>query len=1120
MSAIYPGQFRLSRVQLINWGTFSGYVDMPIARRGYLITGGSGSGKSTLLDAMAAILVPPVKVRFNEAAQQGLSREQGRTLASYIRGAWRRREDAETGGIASTFLRAKATYTVVGLTYDDAAGTVYTLVGLFYLRAGDTANTQVQKFYGTVPTDIDVREFEPYLKVGVDKRKIKSTFPDARFSDQYRVFADYFRPRLGMHTEEAQLLLHRTQSAKSLSSLDQLFRDYMLEPPTTFDMAEEAVEQFDDLRQAYRRVIDVRAQIDVLEPLVGLRDERDAGEARKAHSAKMKQAFPTVRDTLHVESNRDRLTELATRRTTADAHVAQLWESRDQAQQRVTSDTAALQAQGDGRLNVLEEQEARVRERRERRLADRARVQNAVHAVGGTMPTDAEKYAHLLVHAQEIESNSPGRISHWEGEQLSDEVDRRDLRTQREELTAELSSLGQRSSNIDRRYILAREVLAETLQVTDQELPFAGELIDVHPDHLHWEPVIQRLLGPFATTLLVPERLAHAINSYVNQTRLGIRLIYRIIPANVVVSRGSSSPRALSNKLQFLNAPMSTWVRNEVLRVHDYECLDNERELEELGAHQQGVTLNGLVRQRTYKDGSVGYVKDDRRRLDDRSSYRLGSSNDDKVELLRDTIATLDGKITAAENRIKEKKRLITRERTLIEHAKYIAQFTFDQIDVSVDDASLKSLSEQRADILSSPELAQLQQRVTESRQRYAEVDSDFRAADREAGQLATEISTITQDIARLESELASRAHVDEDIYAELGSLIDTVTRRVTQRNIDKVTDTILGDLDTTIAGCETAITQANARITRILARYIAEWPAEKAELQDSPGFAGEAINRLMFLRRDRLGDFEGRFLDLMNESSVKNLGALSTSLRRASRDIETRLHPVNESLRHSEFNPGRWLRVEVRDNRNADAQKFMDDLTTATSGAMAATRDRDIAEAEKRYQALSIILDRLGSENADDQRWRRLVLDTRLHVRFIASEVDADGTVVNTYVDSASLSGGQAQKLVFFCLAAALRFRLAEADEEHPRYATVVLDEAFDRADPAFTRTAMDIFTEFGFHMVLATPLKLIQTLSPYVDGTVVINYSEGVDDNGKDVARSGWAHIDFSEEVTDEIS
>ncbi|MGP5246471.1 ATP-binding protein [Corynebacterium flavescens] len=1116
MSDVYPGQFRLSRVQLINWGTFSGYVDMPIARRGHLITGGSGSGKSTLLDAMSSILVPPVKVHFNEAAQQGLRREQGRTLASYIRGAWRRRENAETGGIASTFLRSKATYSVVGLTYDNAKGTVFTLVGLFYLRAGDTANAQVQKFYGMIPASVDVREFEQFLKAGVDKRKIKSTFADGRFSDQYRVFADYFRPRLGMRSEEAQLLLHRTQSAKSLTSLDQLFRDYMLEPPTTFAMAEEAVEQFDDLRQAYHRVVDVRAQIDTLQPLVGLRDQRSNAEVSKAHALEMKRAFPAVRDSLHLAGNRDHLAELTTEVTAADSHVAQLQEALDQAQKQVTSATAALQAQGDGRLGVLAEQESRAREKRAWRLENRTKVHNAVQSVGGAMPTDAEGYAQLLVQVQEIESNSPEQISLWEAEQISDEVDRRGLKKQSEELAAELSSLSQRSSNIDRRYIHVRKQLAESLQVTEQELPFAGELIDVRHDQRRWEPVVQRLLGSFATTLLVPERLARTINSYVNRTSLGIRLTYRVIPSNIVPSRRSGSPRALSNKLGFLEAPMSTWVRNEILRVYDYECVDNEQELEALGAHQQGATIKGLVRERTHKDGPVGYVKDDRRRLGDLSSYRLGTSNDEKVELLREEISRLNSKITATENRIKEKKRLIDREREMIDCAEKIAQFTFDQIDIRVDDASLEALAKQRADILTSPELAQLQQLVNEAENRYAEVNSSYRAADRKAAQLAGEITTVNQDVARLESELANREKVEDATYAELSSLIGEITRRVTQRNIDQMTEKIIGKLDATISSSETAITQANSRITRILTQYISEWPAEKSELRDDPSFAGEAINRLTFLRRDRLGDFEGRFLDLMNESSVKNLGALSTALRRARGDIETRLQPVNESLGDSEFNAGRWLKVEVRDNRNADALKFMNDLTEATSGAMAATRDRDIKEAEKRYQALSIILDRLGSDNAEDQRWRRLVLDTRLHVRFIASEIDATGVVLNTYVDSASLSGGQAQKLVFFCLAAALRFRLAEADEAHPRYATVVLDEAFDRADPAFTRTAMNIFSEFGFHMVLATPLKLVQTLSPYVDGTVVINYSEGVDDKGNDVARSGWAHIDSSAEGT----
>ncbi|WP_235367207.1 SbcC/MukB-like Walker B domain-containing protein [Rhodococcus sp. Chr-9] len=134
-------------------------------------------------------------------------------------------------------------------------------------------------------------------------------------------------------------------------------------------------------------------------------------------------------------------------------------------------------------------------------------------------------------------------------------------------------------------------------------------------------------------------------------------------------------------------------------------------------------------------------------------------------------------------------------------------------------------------------------------------------------------------------------------------------------------------------------------------------------------------------------------------------------------------------------------------------------------------------------------ILERLDSGEPADRRWRQLVLDTRLHVGFIGVEVDGEGVDVNFHDSSSGLSGGQAQKLVFFCLAAALRYQLAASGEELPRYGTVILDEAFDRADPAYTRRALDVFTRFGFHMVLATPLKLLQTLDDYIDGVAAVS-------------------------------
>ena len=48
-------QFRMSRLQVYNWGTFSELHDVPISERGFLFVGRSGAGKSTLLDAFSAL---------------------------------------------------------------------------------------------------------------------------------------------------------------------------------------------------------------------------------------------------------------------------------------------------------------------------------------------------------------------------------------------------------------------------------------------------------------------------------------------------------------------------------------------------------------------------------------------------------------------------------------------------------------------------------------------------------------------------------------------------------------------------------------------------------------------------------------------------------------------------------------------------------------------------------------------------------------------------------------------------------------------------------------------------------------------------------------------------------
>src|SRR5450432_1024940 len=98
-------QFRMRRLQVFNWGTFSGVHDIPIASRGFLFVGRSGAGKTTLLDAFSALLVPPRWVDFNAAAREGERSGRDRSLVSYVRGAWAEQEDDESGLIATQYLR-------------------------------------------------------------------------------------------------------------------------------------------------------------------------------------------------------------------------------------------------------------------------------------------------------------------------------------------------------------------------------------------------------------------------------------------------------------------------------------------------------------------------------------------------------------------------------------------------------------------------------------------------------------------------------------------------------------------------------------------------------------------------------------------------------------------------------------------------------------------------------------------------------------------------------------------------------------------------------------------------------------------------------------------------------
>jgi uncharacterized protein YPO0396 len=220
----------------------------------------------------------------------------------------------------------------------------------------------------------------------------------------------------------------------------------------------------------------------------------------------------------------------------------------------------------------------------------------------------------------------------------------------------------------------------------------------------------------------------------------------------------------------------------------------------------------------------------------------------------------------------------------------------------------------------------------------------------------------------------------------------------------------------------------------------------------------------------------------------MEQLSALNTHLNEARKEIRDRMELVNEGLAQAEFNAGTHLEIVVTERHLDDVAKFKQQVKQVLENAWLAERE----DAEARFNILRELVKNLGSAESDKQRWREQVLDVRQHVEFIGREFDVGGREVEIYRSGAGKSGGQREKLATTCLAAALRYQLGGSDGGFPAYAPVVLDEAFGKADNEFTELGIRIFAKFGFQMIVATPLKSVMTLEPFIGGACFVDIND----------------------------
>lgn len=1102
-------QWRASLLQLVNWGGFGGLTTVPLGGDATMISGASGVGKSTILDAYTALMMPS-DTKFNGASNDavaGRARSAGqRNLLSYLRGAVDVVDDPRTGRPVEQLLRGKGadTWGAVAMTFVNDQGGRFTALRTYYVprRAARSGDVQMQLATHEGPLALDA------LEVAVPERfhanTLKKLFPGVRVHRTYAEFAAVLHARLGIGANgdgaKALRLLARIQAGNQVRSVDELYKDMVLERPATYAAADRAIEHFDDLDAAYSAMRTEEQKLALLEPITELHERRVAAQKRLAEldSYGVTQAGDTPLR-LWLLRTHLRLIEsaLGANRDERTATVDRLSATRS-AETTLAGDLEAAKeghrAAGGGDLQALAaqvEHERVIREERGNRLAE---LEERVYPLVGLTDADAPDLESALdspAAFADLQLLARKRLASGEAEQerLRAERDRvRDglvpLKTEQAGLRRERASLESRAGRVPAHLHEIRAEVARASGLGEDELPFVAELIDVAPEESRWRTAIETVLGGTARMMLVPLDRLQDFSAAIDGLRLRSRLTFQGVELDLPAT-GPSDPERIAGKLLFKESPFSGWVQEHVEDpARNAYCVESADDLDGPGLRvtEAGQTRNG-------RRGAHG--RSDQRNI-------IGFSNEEAIAEIDAQLAEIERRMEGVDARIADLDRqsgLLAQQRKAYDA---IAMVRFDDVDVAGSDRRIEELQNRRTDILSSDDQLQVLQaqiddfvaRLDETREERFRLEQRRKELNAAHGELV-DAEDLVKD--RLEAMEAGDVTLSEEQDAALVADFAAAAAPADPEDLARFTENShrLGErLRTAVADADTEIKRVDDELALVFRHYKFQW--DSPNLGASADSYGDYARILEEIRgkglADRRAEWRRRLTEWSGQDLVPLVGAMAASIE----EIEDRLEPINAILRRLEFGAsGDRLRIRLRRLQPAHVQVFMKDLRALSAGPGGELAEEDL---EKRFADLSRFMRQLrkaapGAESGTGPSDRDRLLDVRRHVEISAERYDyLTGEVTATYRTLGEKSGGESQELVAFIVGSALRFRLGDEMRSRPRFAPVFLDEGFVKADSEFAGRAVQAWKGLGFQLIIGVPLDKVTGLEPHMDELLAI--------------------------------
>lgn len=1060
-------RFLLKSLTVFNWGPFAGMQPpAQIHPNGSAIIGATGSGKTTLVDALMTLLV--ARPRYNYASTGGHDTND-RSEISYVRGV-KGAMDSDGEGA----MRSGKTITGISAIYTDEIIT-YKLGAVMWLDSNSHAAADLKRIWFIIKNHED--DLTEILKIFDEggKAAVKKYAKIHHHIETYDSKKSYLAAirRFFEVGENAFDLLNRAAGLKQLTRIDQIFRELVLDNKPQFDRALKVAKSFDDLETIHQELLLAKKQVESLNPI--------EAENKKWQTLKSKlETFKLYRETIpqwfaeqskillekKLKSNKKDLEIVAaqyTQNTGKEKHLSE---------QVKTLQTIYLE-QGGG---AIEGEKSNIQTQKqllgltENALATYHNIceGNQLHEI-----SNQEQFSENILKIKELREGCQQRKEQLQQRQKELGAKNYHLVEKLNKIHDEIRAVQKsEKSNIPHRYQQFRELMAQELDLESDRLPYIAEMLEVKPEHSEWRGAIERAIGPERLRLLVPEDKFNLAKKWVNQrdNQLHVRLldISKCPPPREPFRDSYIHKINLEEGGGYITALMYTLVNR------DRHCADS---IDSLGEKEHSMTVEGLMYDRAGK-----FEKMDQRPLS--KDWWTGFDNSYALQDLKDEKITLEQELSLP---LKEEKRL-TSEVSNIDNQlldlRQLENTNFESIDVFSIRKQLEE-SEQKLRQLQDPnsDLAKVHLQHEKAEEELLEVKKTLSEVTQQLGAAKDRIQKNEEELYEAEQSIGSRMtdEIKNNFLKDLKPPTDLKLRTIKQTQSE--TAKCLNDK---LDKCEEDNRNTTNRLKSLMER--AKQVDSGALLETGTDLLDieEYVERLNFLRKEDLPKRQKSFLDYLNQSSEQGVTQLLQKIKNEVLQIQDRLEQLNATLGKVEYKKGKFLMLEsseissdtLREVKRAEQKIIASRLQSDDTG-------------ELRYIALRELVDiiRKAANNKTTLASKSL-LDPRHRLEFYVVEVDRETQRRSGKLEgSQSASGGEKEQMASYILTASLSYALCPKGALLPKYATIVLDEAFSKSSPSAASKIIQALREFGLHPLFVTPNKEIGLLKANTSSAILVH-------------------------------